>query len=73
LAQENLGTGTALTVDVLQAEDVLNEARLRYANAVTSYNQSQVNMLAALGLIDSGNLTTTERASEAPTIQPTAN
>jgi hypothetical protein len=29
------------TVDVLQAEDTLNEARLRYANAVTSYNQSQ--------------------------------
>jgi outer membrane protein TolC len=73
LAQENLGTGTALTVDVLQAEDALNEARLRYANAVTSYNQSQVNMLAALGLIDSGSLVAADPASPAPTIQPAAN
>ncbi len=56
LAQENFGAGTALTVDVLQAEDTLNEARLRYTNAVTSYNQSQVNLLAALGLIDSTRL-----------------
>jgi outer membrane protein TolC len=56
LAQENFAAGTALTVDVLQAEDTLNEARLRYAGAVTSYNQSQVNLLAALGLIDSTTL-----------------
>ena len=56
LAQQNFGAGTALTVDVLQAEDTLNEARLRYAKAVTSYNQSQVNLLAALGLIDSTSL-----------------
>lgn len=72
LAQENLGAGTALTVDVLQAEDALSEARLRYANAVTTYNQSQVNLLAALGLIDSVSLAPTERTSAAPTIQPAA-
>ncbi len=52
LAQANLQAGTMLTIDVLQADDALSEARLRYANAVTSYNQSQVNLLAALGLID---------------------
>jgi hypothetical protein len=50
-----------------------NEARLRYANVVTSYNQSQVNMLAALGLIDSGSLAPADRASQTPTIQPAAN
>jgi YVTN family beta-propeller protein len=57
LAQRNLGAGTALTVDVLQAEDALNEAQLRYADAATAYNKSQVNLLAALGLIDSVSLT----------------
>jgi outer membrane protein TolC len=70
LAQENFGAGTALTVDVLQAEDTLNEARLRYANSVTSYNQSRVNLLAALGLIDSMSLSPLEPSSTAPTAQP---
>jgi outer membrane protein TolC len=67
LAQKNLGAGTALTVDVLQAEDALNEGRLRYSNAVTSYDQSQVNLLAALGLIDSVSLAPGDNASSAPT------
>jgi multidrug efflux system outer membrane protein len=72
LAQENFGAGTALTVDVLQAEATLNEARLRYANAVTSYNQSQVNLLAALGLIDSVSLSPSGPSSTAPTTRPVA-
>jgi outer membrane protein TolC len=72
LAQRNLGAGTALTVDVLQAEDALNDAQLRYANAATAYNQSQVNLLAALGLIDSVSLTPVEGPSSVPNIRPAA-
>jgi outer membrane protein TolC len=71
LAQSNLGVGTALTVDVLQAEDALNDAQLRYANAATAYNQSQVNLLAALGLIDSVR-TPLEGTSSVPNIRPAA-
>ncbi len=70
LAQRNLGAGTALTVDVLQAEDALNNAQLRYASAATAYNQSQVNLLAALGLIDSVSLTPVEGTSSVPNIRP---
>jgi outer membrane protein TolC len=72
LAQRNLGAGTALTVDVLQAEDALNDAQLRYANAATAYNQSQVNLLAALGLIDRVSLTPVEGTSSVPNIRPAA-
>ena len=32
------------------------EARLRYATALVRYNQSQINLLAALGLIDETNV-----------------
>jgi outer membrane protein TolC len=52
LAEANLKTGTLLLLDVLQAQDALDVARLRYASAVTHYNQSQVNLLAALGLLE---------------------
>ena len=52
LAQANLRAGTQLTLDVLQAEDALSQARVRYAQAVVRYNQSQVNLLAAVGLLD---------------------
>jgi outer membrane protein TolC len=52
LAQANLRAGTMLTLDVLQAEDAVDEARLRHATAVARYNQAQVNLLAAVGLID---------------------
>jgi outer membrane protein TolC len=66
LARQNLQAGTALTIDVLQAEDAVNEARLRYASAVTSYNQSQTNLLAALGLIDSVNVAASGTAAPSP-------
>lgn len=52
LAQANLRAGTMLTLDVLQAEDSVDQGRLRYADAVVKYNQSQVNLLAAIGLMD---------------------
>lgn len=51
LAQQNLRAGTLLTVDVLQADDAASEARLRYVDAVVHYNQAQINLLAALGLL----------------------
>lgn len=56
LSQVNLRAGTMLTLDVLQADDALNDARQRYAAAVVKYNQSQVNLLAALGVLDSVNI-----------------
>lgn len=52
LSQANLNAGTMTTLDVLQAQDAAAQARLRYAGAVVRYNQSQVNLLAALGLMD---------------------
>jgi outer membrane protein TolC len=52
LTQENLQAGTGLTIDVLQAQDSADQARLRYATAIVRYNESQINLLASLGLID---------------------
>jgi outer membrane protein TolC len=56
LTRKNLQTGTGLTIDVLQAQDMADQARLRYAAAVVRYNQAQINLLAALGLIDQTNV-----------------
>jgi outer membrane protein TolC len=56
ITQENFAVGTGLFLDLLQAQDAVNQARLNHANAITSYNQSQVNLLAALGLIDQANV-----------------
>lgn len=52
LTRENLKAGTGLFIDVLQAQDTADQARLRYATAVVRYNQSEINLLAALGLLD---------------------
>ncbi len=52
LTQANLQAGTMTTLDVLQAQDAVAQARLRYAEAVVRYNQSQVNLLWSLGLLD---------------------
>lgn len=52
LTEANLRAGTITTLDVLQAQDAATQSRLRYAEAVVRYNQSQVNLLAALGLLD---------------------
>jgi outer membrane protein TolC len=64
LAESNLKAGTMLLLDVLQAEDEVNAARLRYANAVVRYNQSQANLLSALGLMSGPTLL-------GPSTQPT--
>src|SRR4051794_3771860 len=73
LAQANLRAGTMLTLDVLQAEDAVDEARLRHATAVARYNQAQVNLLAAVGLIDPASLfppNTPESPSAPPATAP---
>jgi outer membrane protein TolC len=51
LAQVNLRAGTLTTLDVLVAEDAVAQARVRHAQAVVRYNQSQVNLTAALGAL----------------------
>jgi outer membrane protein TolC len=56
ITQENFAVGTGLFLDLLQAQDTVNQARLNHANAITSYNQAQVNLLTALGLIDQANV-----------------
>ena len=52
IAQTNFESGTGLFLDVLQAQDAVNQARLNHASATTNYNKSQVSLLTALGLID---------------------
>ena len=56
LTQANLEAGNALLIDVLQAENAVDDARLRYVTALIHYNQSQVNLLAAMGLLDAATL-----------------
>ena len=56
LAQANLKSGTMLLIDVLQAQNEVDAARLRFADAVIRYNQSQVTLLAALGLLEKSSL-----------------
>ena len=52
LSEVNLKAGTMTTLDVLQSQDAATQARLRYSEAVVRYNQSQINLLASLGLVD---------------------
>jgi outer membrane protein TolC len=66
LAQENLRVGTMLALDVLQAQDALSVSRVRYAEAVARYNQSQVNLVAAIGLLKADSVTLSS-ATTAPT------
>jgi len=56
LAQANYQAGTMTTVDVLQAEQALAQARVRFADAVVHYNQAQVDLLSAVGLADEESL-----------------
>jgi outer membrane protein TolC len=51
LVQKNLKTGTMLTIDVLQSQAAADHARLQYVDAVVHYNQSQIDLLASLGLL----------------------
>ncbi len=66
LAQKGLDVGTMTTLDVLQAQDAAAQARLRFADAVVHYNQSQVDLLGALGLLDETSLTPNLDATSRP-------
>ncbi|MCP4247671.1 MAG: TolC family protein [bacterium] len=77
LSEVNLQAGAMTTLDVLQAQDAVARARLRHIQAVVHYNQSQVNLLAALGLVAPESLnpivvgvTTPGAASEPGAAQP---
>lgn len=71
ITQQNFQVGTGLFLDVLQAQDAVNQARLNYASAITSYNQSQVNLLTALGLIDETNVAAApQMASTSKPVKP---
>ena len=56
LTEANLQAGTMTLLDVLQAQDAATQARLRHAEAVVRFNQSQIDLLAALGLLDAAAL-----------------
>lgn len=60
LVQLGLQNGTATTLDVLQAQSSLAQGRLRRSRAVVGYNQSQVDLLAAVGLLDEQSLASAE-------------
>ncbi|MFQ5413009.1 MAG: TolC family protein [Phycisphaerae bacterium] len=66
LTEANLEAGSMTTLDVLQAQDTVTQARLRHAEAVVRYNQSQVNLLAALGLLDKATLLGQETTTDVP-------
>lgn len=44
--------GTAIALEVLDAEDTLAEARFNLARAIVAYNQARARLLAAMGTID---------------------
>ncbi|MCK6484823.1 MAG: TolC family protein [Phycisphaerae bacterium] len=56
LAQAAFQAGVSTTLDVLQAQDAVAQARLRHAAALVRFNQSQVDLLAAIGLLNEESL-----------------
>lgn len=50
--QANFKNGTSTEVDVLVAEAQLAQARRDYDHAIVQYNESQIALVAALGLMD---------------------
>lgn len=56
LAQVAFSAGASTTLDVLQAQDAVAQARLRHAEALVRFNQSQVDLLAAIGLLNEDTL-----------------
>jgi outer membrane protein TolC len=52
LVQSNLRAGTMLALDGLQAQAAAAQAHLAYATAIVRYEQAEVDLLSALGLVD---------------------
>jgi outer membrane protein TolC len=57
----SFAVGRAIQLDVLDAQSTLAQSRLRYAQAIVRFNQSQVRVLGSLGLL------TAESLSSGPT------
>ena len=51
LARANLEAGAMTVLDVLHDESRLAQARLGYAEVVVGFNQAQIELLAALGVL----------------------
>ena len=51
LSGANLRAGTMTVLDVLTSQTTLASARLRHYESIVRYNQAQVNLLAALGMV----------------------
>ncbi len=66
LVQSGLRAGTALALEVLQAEEALDQARLELNEAVARYNTAQIELVGALGVLDE------EALGLAPTPSPSA-
>jgi outer membrane protein TolC len=49
--QSRLRVGQAILLDTLDSQRQLAQANVQYAQAIARYNQSQVNLLAALGVL----------------------
>lgn len=64
LTQASLRAGAMTTLDVLQAQDAVAQARLRSAGAIVRYNQAEVNLLAAIGLLDEPSIATAAQPDE---------
>ena len=64
LAQASLKAGTTLLLETLQAQQELDAARVSLAAAAVHYDQAQVDLLAAVGLLDEGALTATVAAAD---------
>lgn len=56
LTTSNVQAGTMTLLDVLHTQSSLASARLRYSEAVVRYNQAQISLLAALGIMDDSTL-----------------
>lgn len=52
LAKFNLQVGSMTTLHVLQAQEEADRARVHHAQSIVRYNQAQVNLLAAIGLLE---------------------
>jgi outer membrane protein TolC len=72
LAQTNLKSGTMILLDVLQAQNEVDNARLRYADAVVRHNQAQLNLIAAIGLLQADALAPATTRPAAPSTAPAA-
>jgi len=70
LTRANLDAGTMTTLDVLQAQDAIAQARARFADAVVRNNKAQVNLLASLGLLDGPSLIATYTKSRETPREP---